>query len=130
MILFTLLSFILTICIRSTNKWTMSIANDIQTEIVIMQKLNHPNIVSLYEVIDDPSSKQVYLVMEFVEYGPILPDENIVTPLPPELSWLYFRDIVKGVMYLHSQVRVLYFVYFTIMSYLMHIAAYGGKLIK
>ena len=36
-------------------------------EIAIMKKLSHPNVVHLVEVIDDPSSDNLLLVMEYVE---------------------------------------------------------------
>ena len=40
----------------------MNVTNEIKREIAIMKNLRHPNIVSLLEVIDDPSAKQVYLI--------------------------------------------------------------------
>ncbi|KAF2491018.1 kinase-like protein [Lophium mytilinum] len=43
----------------------------IKKEIAILKKARHPNIVSLLEVIDDPSRKKVYIVLEHVELGEI-----------------------------------------------------------
>ena len=34
-----------------------------------MKKLDHPNIVTLYEIIDDPCSEKLYLVMPVADYG-------------------------------------------------------------
>lgn len=34
---------------------------DIRREVAIMKRLDHPNIVHLYEVIDDPNSDKMYL---------------------------------------------------------------------
>jgi [calcium/calmodulin-dependent protein kinase] kinase len=34
-----------------------------------MKKLNHKNISKLYEVIDDPNSDKLYLVMPLAEFG-------------------------------------------------------------
>jgi [calcium/calmodulin-dependent protein kinase] kinase len=34
-----------------------------------MKKLNHPNIITLYEVIDDPEVDKLYLVIELAEGG-------------------------------------------------------------
>ncbi|KAF2635844.1 kinase-like protein, partial [Massarina eburnea CBS 473.64] len=43
----------------------------IKREIAILKKARHPNIVSLLEVIDDPSVKKVYIVLEHVERGEV-----------------------------------------------------------
>lgn len=34
---------------------------DVKTEIAIMKKLNHPNLIRLHEVIDDQSAEQLYM---------------------------------------------------------------------
>lgn len=43
----------------------------IKREIAILKKARHPNIVGLIEVIDDPSKKKVYIVLELVRRGEI-----------------------------------------------------------
>lgn len=43
----------------------------VRREIAILKKCRHPNVVRLIEVIDDPASKKVYLVLEYVELGEI-----------------------------------------------------------
>ncbi|CAI6338604.1 unnamed protein product [Periconia digitata] len=43
----------------------------IKKEIAILKKARHPNIVSLLEVIDDPSIKKVYIVLEHVSRGEV-----------------------------------------------------------
>jgi serine/threonine protein kinase len=42
-------------------------------EIAILKKLNHGNIVNLVEIIDDPSTDSLLLVMEYVEGGTLEP---------------------------------------------------------
>ncbi|KAK6524238.1 hypothetical protein TWF694_005893 [Orbilia ellipsospora] len=53
----------------------------VKREIAILKKCRHDNVVRLMEVIDDPNSKKVYLVLEFVELGEVKwrrpGDENI-----------------------------------------------------
>ena len=34
---------------------------DVKTEIAIMKKLNHPNLIKLHEVIDDNRAEQLYM---------------------------------------------------------------------
>lgn len=74
----------------------------VQREIAILKKLNHPNIVKLVEVLNDPNDKYLYMVFELLENGPVLdiPTEN---PLDERIAWSYFRDTVKGLEYLHYQ---------------------------
>lgn len=38
-------------------------------EIAISKKLNHSNIVKLYEVIEDEEYKKLYMIMEYCEKG-------------------------------------------------------------
>ncbi|RMZ76548.1 hypothetical protein DV737_g4736, partial [Chaetothyriales sp. CBS 132003] len=40
-------------------------------EVAILKKARHPHVVSLLEVIDDPSKNKVYLVLEYVDNGEI-----------------------------------------------------------
>lgn len=90
--------------LRQSNKWNnLKKTNEIKAEINIMKKLRHDNIVSLEEVIDDPNSREVYLIQELLEGGPILPNEAKTTPLPTIKARAYFRDMLKGVRYLHSK---------------------------
>jgi [calcium/calmodulin-dependent protein kinase] kinase len=43
----------------------------VKKEVAILKKARHPNVVALLEVIDDPKSKKVYIVLEWVEKGEI-----------------------------------------------------------
>lgn len=87
---------------RPANKWKGPTV-DIYKEISVMKLLNHPNIVSLIEVIDDPKVNQVYLIMEFLEGGPLLPDSETTTPIPEEVSREYFRDMLRAVFHMHAR---------------------------
>jgi serine/threonine protein kinase len=49
-------------CIRSAHKWSLNLTDEVKREIAIMKRLRHPNVVSLFEVIDDPTAKQVFLI--------------------------------------------------------------------
>ena len=42
-----------------------------RVEVEILQSLNHPNIIKVFEIIDDPNSQEVYFVIEFVEGGSV-----------------------------------------------------------
>ncbi|KAG7206120.1 hypothetical protein KM043_003514 [Ampulex compressa] len=71
-------------------------------EIALLKKLDHPNVVKLVEVLDDPDEDNLYLVFELVQRGEVLqiPTDK---PLDEEIARKNFRDVVMGVEYLHYQ---------------------------
>ena len=54
--------------------------DDVYKEIEIMKKLNHPNIIKLYEIIDDPNSEKLYLIMPVADYGESIEWDPSYTP--------------------------------------------------
>jgi serine/threonine protein kinase len=56
---------------KRLGKSAASYEDKINKEIAILKKARHPNIVSLLEVIDDPSWKKVYIVLEHVALGEV-----------------------------------------------------------
>ena len=71
---------------RQTKFSNLRASDEIKAEINIMKDLKHENIVTLYEVIDDPSSKEVYLIQELMDNGPILPNSVVCDPLPLDIA--------------------------------------------
>mmetsp|Transcript_28781 Transcript_28781/g.21446 ORF Transcript_28781/g.21446 Transcript_28781/m.21446 type:complete len:225 (-) Transcript_28781:184-858(-) len=82
--------------------------NDALQEIAIMKKLDHENIVRLYEVLDDPSVDRLYIVMEYLKNGSLKSKIEKSKQIQPMQIWKYFRDIVAGLHYLHEQVGVIH----------------------
>ena len=74
-------------------------------EVAIMKKLRHPNIVRLYECIDDPEAEMVYLVMQYVDNGPLLKfdEEMHCTPFPITAVQKIVKQLVSAVGYMHAQ---------------------------
>lgn len=70
---------------------------DLKREIMIMKKMKHLNIVTLTEVIDDPTGSKLLLVMEYMEGGPVMTREALerCERLPEELVARYFKDMVR-----------------------------------
>ncbi|KAJ9091454.1 hypothetical protein QFC19_009096 [Naganishia cerealis] len=69
-----------------------------------MKKLDHPNLVLLYEAIDVPTSDSLYLVLEFMSGGTVMNIKlgETTTPLQTEVAREYFRQLVLGLEYLHG----------------------------
>jgi len=80
-------------------------------EIAIMKKLNHPNIVKLYEVIDSSDSAKLYIIMDFAERGQIIEwdEDNSIFYNLSQKDYLeedelrkIFAQIIQGLYYLHQ----------------------------
>ena len=74
----------------------------VATEIAIMKKLHHPNVVRLYEVIDDATGQYIFMVLEYAAGGPIYdPERHDGAGLGEDLAWHYFRETCEALDFLH-----------------------------
>lgn len=74
-----------------------------------MKKLNHPNVVKLVEVLDKDDDDVIYIVMEYVGNGSLLKAMSNKYKKPSKGTiWNYFRDILKGLLYLHEEAGVVH----------------------
>ncbi|XP_051268578.1 calcium/calmodulin-dependent protein kinase kinase 2 isoform X4 [Dicentrarchus labrax] len=71
-------------------------------EIAILKKLDHPNVVKLVEVLDDPSEDHLYMVFELVKQGAVM-EVPTDKPFSEDQSRFYFQDLLRGIEYLHYQ---------------------------
>jgi len=78
--------------------------DDVMREIAIMKKLEHQNVMCMYDVIDDTGVNKLYMVMDFCRQGAIMESENIpCAPLERSKCQGWFADAVVGLDYLHFQ---------------------------
>ena len=98
--------------------------SQLQTEIAVLKKMDHPNVVQLFEVIDDSHKDKLYLVMEFASKGAIMskkfwkefkkengipedePDSKL--SLTPVQTRKYFKDLIRGLDYMHNYANIVH----------------------
>ncbi|KAG0029318.1 hypothetical protein BGZ81_003899 [Podila clonocystis] len=89
---------------RRLGRSQISSEEKIRREIAIMKKCIHPNVVRLIEVIDDPTARKIYLVLEYMEGGDVKwKDSEDMPVLLLDEARSIFRDVVLGLEYLHTQ---------------------------
>ncbi|KAM3139239.1 hypothetical protein pb186bvf_008649 [Paramecium bursaria] len=82
----------------------------LEQEIAILKKIDHPNIVRLHEVIDDPEERKLYIIMDYVKKGSINSktywksegkniDGNNIPKLEIERLRRYIREFLLGLDY-------------------------------
>lgn len=66
-----------------------------------MKKLNHPNLVSLIEVLDDPEEDSLYMVLEMCKKGVVMKVGlgEVSDPYDHEKCRHWFRDLILGIEY-------------------------------
>ncbi|KAK6316074.1 hypothetical protein J4Q44_G00135980 [Coregonus suidteri] len=72
-------------------------------EIAILKKLDHPNVVKLVEVLDDPGEDHLYMVFELVKQGAVMEEMPTDKPLNEDQARFYFQDLLRGIEFLHYQ---------------------------
>uniref|UniRef100_A0A7S2BV78 Uncharacterized protein n=1 Tax=Octactis speculum TaxID=3111310 RepID=A0A7S2BV78_9STRA len=86
-----------------------STVEDMKREIAIMKKLNHPHVLKLYEVMDDPKVNKLYLVVEYMKGGDLMQmqegDSRSFSCLcmTDTQIWRVLEQVALGLKYLHSQ---------------------------
>ena len=86
--------------IKATNSNAAVAETAVRKEIAVLKKLKHPNVLKLFEVIDDAKTNELLLVLEFASSGPIFTRYNLV-PVKEKTLLSYIRDIIQGLDYLH-----------------------------
>ena len=79
---------------------TMNDAQSMSTEIEIMKRIRHPNVVSMYELYEAP--KCLWIILELVEGGDLLQFIAQQPKLTERMIAKFMEQIFKGVHYLHS----------------------------
>uniref|UniRef100_A0AAQ4R9R7 calcium/calmodulin-dependent protein kinase n=1 Tax=Gasterosteus aculeatus aculeatus TaxID=481459 RepID=A0AAQ4R9R7_GASAC len=74
--------------------------NKVYKEIAILKKLDHPNVVKLVEVLDDPDEDGLHMAFDLMKRGQVM-EVPTDEPFTEEQARFYFRDIVLGIEYLH-----------------------------
>lgn len=66
-----------------------------------MKKLNHPNLVQLIEVLDDPEEDSLYMVLEMCKKGVVMKVglNEKAKPYGKDLCRYWFRDLILGIEY-------------------------------
>lgn len=91
--------------IKVTNGNAAVAETAVRKEIAVLKKLNHKNVLKLFEVIDDQNSKELFLVLEYASAGPISTRYNR-SPIKEPVLLSYMRDIIQGLDYLHHVVGI------------------------
>mmetsp|Transcript_28971 Transcript_28971/g.71551 ORF Transcript_28971/g.71551 Transcript_28971/m.71551 type:complete len:832 (-) Transcript_28971:120-2615(-) len=91
--------------IKVTNSRAAVAETAVRKEIAVLKKLNHNNVLKLYEVIDDVNSNELLLVLEYASCGPVFTRYNRL-PVQEAVLHSYTRDIILGLDYLHHAVGI------------------------
>lgn len=76
-----------------------------------MKKLDHPNLVSLIEVLDDPEEDSLYMVLEMCKKGVIMRVDlnERAEPYDVESCRCWFRDMILGIEYCKIYLNLRYY---------------------
>ncbi|KAG2202363.1 kinase-like domain-containing protein [Mucor mucedo] len=76
----------------------------VRGEMAVLKKLNHPHIVRLFEVLDDPSGDSLYMVFEMMHKGVLMEIEvdEVAKPYSDDMARRYFKEMMLGIEYLHA----------------------------
>jgi serine/threonine protein kinase len=71
----------------------------------IMKKLDHPNIIKLFEIIDDPNDSKLYLITEFVKNGSLAARIRKRDLTENQMRHI-FRELITALEYCHKVPKI------------------------
>ena len=79
--------------------------DDVIREIAIMRQLRHPNVMNMYDVVDDVNANKLYMIMDYCDKGAIMQTEHMPYGEGLDLADCkrWFADSAVGLEYLHFQ---------------------------
>ena len=81
----------------------------VREELLVMQRLEHPNIIWLHEIIDDKNKSNICLVTEYQKNGSI---GDLVKSkpngIPNHTARGFFIDMIKALYYCHNVIKVIH----------------------
>lgn len=87
----------------------------VKEELIVLKSLEHPNIIWLYEIIDDIKKDHIYLVQEWYSkgsLGDIVVSKNwnkkVKHGLPISQVRLYLIDMIRALQYCHKVAKVIH----------------------
>ncbi|PVU89223.1 hypothetical protein BB561_005477 [Smittium simulii] len=85
-------------------KYDIDNLSRVKKEISILTKTNQPNIIKLFQVIDDPKAKRLFLVLEWAQLGEIKwrSKNNKLPLIDPTQVHKIFCGLILAVEHLHS----------------------------
>ncbi|KAK6464291.1 kinase-like domain-containing protein [Scheffersomyces coipomensis] len=102
---------------RLITKAYLSQTTKIKREIQIMKECNHPNVVKLYQVIDDLKYDKILLILEYCKFGEIdwkryshyyEKYQNHMNNRNPLTINKILRDVINGLEYLHDYKKIIH----------------------
>eukprot|EP01064_Diplonema_japonicum_P037709 TRINITY_DN8906_c0_g1_i2.p1 TRINITY_DN8906_c0_g1~~TRINITY_DN8906_c0_g1_i2.p1 ORF type:complete len:569 (+),score=118.27 TRINITY_DN8906_c0_g1_i2:180-1886(+) len=92
--------------LNKTRSSSGSAMDNVARELALLKKMNHKNVVKLYEVINDAEDDKMYMVLEYLEKGNLLKIEDDGTTGGKVFSISEARnamlDIINGISFLHQ----------------------------
>lgn len=74
---------------------------NVEQEIQLLQKMDHPNIVHYVDCIR--SESHLNIVLEYIENGSLLAIIKKFGKFPETLTSIYISQVLEGLAYLHEQ---------------------------
>lgn len=72
----------------------------VRREIALMRLLTHPHLLKLFEIYESP--RRLFLVIEYAANGELFDYLTVRRSLPPDQALHFFRQIIYGLDFLHS----------------------------